>query len=62
MVIALTIIAVLVYEFIGLVTAVGFYQGDDDLLLVCLLVWPLVYFVHIATWIGLKIKSKLERK
>ncbi len=50
------------YEFLGIVMAVGFYDGDESILALCLMVWPIVVLIALAMWTGKKLKHKIEDK
>jgi len=36
--------------------AVGFYDGDESILALCLMVWPIVVLIALAMWAGNKLK------
>ena len=53
----------LAYEFIGIAISSALSDDtiDSDLLLPCLIMWPLIVFVAVAVWIGDKLRKLIHK-
>jgi len=50
------------YEFLGIVIAIGFYDGDESILALCLIAWPIVILIALAMWVGSELRHKIRNK
>ena len=58
----LMILAIIAYEFVGLVVHVSAFEDpDNDVLLPCMVVWPLILVVLLANYVGKSIKKRLNK-
>lgn len=56
------ILVIIAYEFIGLVIHVSaFEDSDNEFLLPCMIVWPVILVVLLANYVGKSIKKRLNK-
>jgi len=58
----LMIVGITAYFFIGIVTAFAVEDtGDNSVVAICIMAWPLLLLVLAGMWVGSKIRSKMNK-